>query len=106
MPPIQFEPTPNPNAIKCVVDPASIEPDPTRPGLGIRSYFNAEAAREADDPLAHALFAIPGVANLLIHTAFITVGKSPDAKWPAIKPKVKAVLKSASEPGSKGTPDA
>lgn len=82
MPPIRFEPTPNPNAIKCVVDPASIDLGPADPDLGIRSYFNADAARDADDPLAHALFAIPGVANLLIHTAFITVGKSPGASGP------------------------
>ena len=90
---IAFEPTPNPNAIKCV-----IEPDEAHAASGIRSYFTADAAGAEPDPLAHALFAIPGVANLLIHSAFITVGKSPEAKWPAIKPRVKAVIGEHREP--------
>lgn len=80
-----FEPTPNPNAIKCAVDPS--------PTSAPRSYFNADQA--AGDELARALFAIQGVTNVLIHTAFITVGKSPDARWPAIKKGVERVLAEA-----------
>ena len=78
-----FEPTPNPNAIKCLVSPAT--------GDTIRSYFNAPAA--AADPLGRALFAIPGVTNVLIHTGFITLCKTPDTPWPAIKSAVKRVLR-------------
>lgn len=88
---IRFETTPNPNAIKCVIPP---DPDTTKP-RDIRSYFNADQVVPAQDPLAAALFAIPGVTNLLIHTAFITVGKSPDAQWPALKRRIKAVLEHA-----------
>lgn len=78
-----FEPTPNPNAIKCLVSPAPTEAP--------RSYFRAEQA--AGDPLAAALFAIPGVTNVLVHTSFITIGKTPAAAWPAIKVSVKKVLR-------------
>ncbi len=80
-----FEPTPNPNAIKCLVEPS--------PGPIPRSYFNATQA--AGDDLALALFAIEGVTNVLIHTAFITVCKGPDARWPAIKKHVARVLSEA-----------
>ena len=47
---------------------------------------------EAGDGLACALFAIPGVTNVLVHTAFVTVGKAPDAKWAPIRRSVRAVL--------------
>lgn len=78
-----FEPTPNPNAIKCVVSPD--------PSDRVRSYFNADQA--AGDPLGAALFSIPGVTNVLIHTTFITLCKAPEAPWPAIKSAVKKVLR-------------
>ena len=78
-----FEPTPNPNALKCVVSPA--------PGGAVRSYFRAEQA--AGDPLAAALFAIPGVTNVLVHTSFITISKTPETPWPGVKAGVKRVLR-------------
>ncbi len=77
-----FEPTPNPNAIKCLVEPS--------PTIVPRSYFNADQA--AGDELALAFFAIDGVTNVLIHTAFVTVCKRPDSRWPAIKKQVQRVL--------------
>lgn len=86
----QFQSTPNPNAIKCVLDHRL----PDTP----RSYFNAQQA--ADDPLATKLFSIPGVTNLLIHETFITVGKAPDSDWKTIKPAVERTLRDASgQPG-------
>jgi len=82
----RFEPTPNPNALKCLVEPG--------PG-GIRSYFRPDQCDPAEDPLAAALFALPGVASLLIHTEFITVNKAPDADWPALKKAVRQTLAEA-----------
>tara|TARA_Y100001933_G_C18870837_1_gene509887 strand:+ start:395 stop:679 length:285 start_codon:yes stop_codon:yes gene_type:complete len=82
---VGFETTPNPNAMKCVIEGT----DPASP---VRSYFNAAQAQEAGDGLACALFAIPGVTNVLVHTAFVTVGKAPDAKWAPIRRSVRAVL--------------
>lgn len=80
-----FESTPNPNALKCLVEPS--------PASVPRSYFKPEQA--AGDPLAEALFAIEGVTNVLIHTTFITVCKRPDARWPAIKKGVERALDGA-----------
>lgn len=83
----RFEDTPNPNAVKCIVSPS--------PGEAPRSYFNAEQARAANDELAMRLFEIPGVRNVLIHTAFITVGRSPETPWNQLKPRVRRTLAGA-----------
>ncbi|TVQ60934.1 MAG: scaffolding protein [Phycisphaerales bacterium] len=81
----KFESTPNPNALKCLVEPS--------PGPTPRSYFDAASA--AGDPLGEALFAIDGVTNVLIHTAFITVCKRPDRAWGAMKKAIERVLRDA-----------
>jgi hypothetical protein len=82
---VAFETTPNPNAIKCVLDhPIAALP---------RAY---RAASEAgDDEIARSLFAIEGVTNLLMLHDFVTIGKAPDAQWPAIKRAVKRALRKA-----------
>ncbi|MEL6740075.1 MAG: NifU N-terminal domain-containing protein [Planctomycetota bacterium] len=77
----RVERTPNPNAIKCLVEPG--------PG-SIRSYFNADQAR--GDPLASALFALEGVTNVLIHEHFISINKAPDADWPPLKRAIEQAL--------------
>lgn len=77
-----FEATPNPNALKCLVEPS--------PATSPRSYFNAGQA--ADDPLALALFDIEGVTNVLIHRSFITVSKAPAFKWAPIRRAVEKTL--------------
>ncbi|MBL8764753.1 MAG: NifU N-terminal domain-containing protein [Phycisphaerae bacterium] len=77
-----YEPTPNPNALKCVLSRALSE----RP----RSFRNA--AEAAGDPLAAGLFGVPGVTNILINGGWMTVGKSPQAAWPGVKAGVEAVL--------------
>lgn len=81
----KFQDTPNPNALKCIVDHRLSE----RP----RSYFNAEQAQ--DDPIAAALFAIEGVTNVLINTDWVTVNKRPEADWRAIKAAIERVLREA-----------
>jgi hypothetical protein len=79
---VEVQPTPNPNALKFVLDQAIVQ-QPI-------SMFNADAAK--GNPLAEKLFNITGVASLLFLGDFITVNKSPTAKWPDITPKVKSVL--------------
>jgi hypothetical protein len=81
----EVQPTPNPNAAKFVLDRPIVE-QPT-------SFFNAAAA--TGHPLAEQLFAIPGVSSLLLLGDFITVNKTPDAKWGEITPRVKAILSKA-----------
>lgn len=82
---VAFEETPNPNAMKCVLDhPIAALP---------RAY---RAASEAgDDEIARALFAVEGVTNLLMLRDFVTIGKAPDAQWASIKRGVKKTLRKA-----------
>ena len=79
---VEIQPTPNPNAVKLVLD-GEISDRPM-------SFFNAEAAK--DHPLPTAIFAIEGVTSLLLLGDFITINKSPAARWTDITPKARAVL--------------
>jgi len=90
---IQFEPTPNPNAVKCLTD------RPT--GEAIRSYFNAGDA--AGDALASRLFAIEGVTNVLIHLTFISVCKAPSADWKALRPLIRSAIEAEDVGGPGGS---
>src|SRR5438128_1453945 len=62
----EFQPTPNPNALKCVLDRPLPEP--------IRSFRSA--AEAAGDPLGSALFAVPGVTAVLLSGGWLTVNKT------------------------------
>jgi hypothetical protein len=80
---VEFENTPNPNAVKCWLDhPISDQP---------RSFYTVELA--AGDPIAAALFAQAGVTNVLFNGAWMTVNKPADADWNAVKANVRRVLK-------------
>jgi hypothetical protein len=79
---MRFETTPNPNALKCVLDAP-------RTGAIVSASSIPEAA---GDPHAEALLAIPGVTRVLLHTAFVTVSKDPGADWAPVKRAVKKVL--------------
>jgi hypothetical protein len=83
---IEVQPTPNPNAMKFILD-GSISDQPL-------SFFNAEAGK--NHALAKALFEIPGVAGLLLLNDFITVSKTPKAVWKEVTPAVKRLLVSVS----------
>jgi hypothetical protein len=78
----EVQPTPNPNAMKFLLD-RSISDQSV-------SFFDARAAQ--GHPVASHLFAVPGVTSILLLGDFITVNKSPAAKWPAITAEVKRVL--------------
>ncbi|MBC8107328.1 MAG: NifU N-terminal domain-containing protein [Anaerolineae bacterium] len=80
----ETQPTPNPNALKFVLDRA-ISENPV-------SFFTAASAN--GHPLATRLFAIPGVTTLLLLNDFVTVNKSPEKAWGEITPQVKKVLAS------------
>ena len=82
----RYEETPNPNALKCILDrPISDHP---------KSFRTPDAA--TGDALAESLFAVDGVAVLLMNGDWITITKSPDANWKAVKVGVERVLASAS----------
>lgn len=84
MPPYTVQPTPNPNSLKfTATGPPFIET-----GMGAFS----SAAEAEGDPLGEPLFALPGVLNVLVLPAFVTVTKQPDADWNAILPHVERIL--------------
>jgi NFU1 iron-sulfur cluster scaffold homolog, mitochondrial len=80
----EIQPTPNPNATKYLLD----RPISERP----TSFFDAVSAQ--GHPVASRLFALPGVSSVLLLGDFVTVNKSPQAKWSEITPQVKRVLAS------------
>lgn len=78
----EVHPTPNPNALKYSLD-GSICDEPV-------SFFDAAAGQS--HPVAGKLFAIHGVASVLLLGDFVTVNKTAAAKWKDITPAVKKVL--------------
>jgi hypothetical protein len=85
MPGVRFQDTPNPNAVKCLLDRRIAE----KP----RSYTGAAAA--AGDPVASALFALGGVTHVLIHPEWVTVCKTPDTPWKPLRAAIERVLREA-----------
>lgn len=81
---VRFQRTPNPNAGKFVVGRPVVE------GRASRSWFSA--AQASGDPLAAALFAVPGVASVFMVEDFVTVTKAPAADWDRLVPAVIAVI--------------
>jgi len=77
-----YETTPNPDALKCLLD--TIISD--RP----RSFIGAEQAK--DDPIAGPMFAQARLRAVLINTDWISINKEPGASWKDIKPIVEQVL--------------
>ncbi|HYD98808.1 MAG TPA: NifU family protein [Alphaproteobacteria bacterium] len=76
---IQTEPTPNPATLKFL------------PGRAVmaRGTFTADSAAEAArSPLARRLFAVEGVAGVYFGSDFVTVTKSGEADWAALKPQL------------------
>jgi hypothetical protein len=79
---IEFEPTPNPNAVKCWLD----APISDRP----RSFLNREMAEA--DPIARRLFEEAGVVCVLFSGTWIAVNKPAAADWATVKRAVRGVL--------------
>ncbi len=77
---IETEPTPNPATLKFL------------PGIPVMGYAETADFASPDaagaSPLAGALFALPGVARVFLGRDFVTVTKSNDAEWQALKPEV------------------
>ena len=81
---IQLEWTPNPNTLKYVVDVRLI---PT----GAANFTSKEAAAERS-PLASRLFAIPGVAGVMVGPTFVTVTKGDEGEWDELNDGVMEAL--------------
>jgi hypothetical protein len=72
-------PSPNPNALKFVLD------------ITLPDTMNFASANEAaGDPFASAIFAAPGVVSIFGVNDFVTVNRQPDADWDPIIAAVQA----------------
>lgn len=76
---IETETTPNPATLKFL-------PGETVLGTGTADFASSEVA--AKSPLAEALFSLPGVARVFLGADFITVTKTDETGWQALKPQV------------------
>jgi Fe-S cluster biogenesis protein NfuA len=80
---IETEATPNPATLKFL---------PGQDILGDKTADFADADAALLSPLAEALFGIEGVARVFLGGDFVTVTKTADAEWQAVKPQVLGLL--------------
>ncbi len=84
---VSVRPTPNPDALMFRLDGASAIPS------GLLAFHSA--AEAATHPLGAALFALRGVASILVVPAFVTVTKRPEADWNPLAADIERVLTEA-----------
>jgi Fe-S cluster biogenesis protein NfuA len=80
---IQTEQTPNPASLKFL-------PGCEVLGRGTADFRSAEAAQPS--PLALRLFKVNGVAGVFLGADFVTVSKSAESDWSALKPLILGAL--------------
>jgi len=56
-------------------------------------FFFASKERATGSPLAERLFALPGVAHVLVADTVVTVGKGPNADWSALKAAIGTIIR-------------
>ena len=78
------EPTPNPNSIKITTDAGPFIDEGM---VSVTSTDDTEV-----HPLGELLFAIDGIANVLILPQFVTVSKTESADWNKVLPQVEQIL--------------
>ncbi|MFN0122656.1 MAG: NifU family protein [Blastocatellia bacterium] len=81
-----IEPTPNPNAVKFILQ------EPVTIGSS-RSFPNFASAQ--NDPLAASLFAVGDVTSVFYMDRFITVNKDEFADWEELKRRLAVPIRSA-----------
>ncbi len=80
---IETEGTPNPATLKFL---------PGRDVMGLATADFATADSAGRSPLASAIFALPGVARVFLGGDFVTVTKTDELSWQALKPQVLGVI--------------
>ena len=56
-------------------------------------FFFGNKERAAGSPLGERLFALPGVANVLIAESVVTIGKEPSASWSGLKAAIGTAIR-------------
>jgi Fe-S cluster biogenesis protein NfuA len=80
---IETESTPNPATLKFL---------PGREVMGLSTADFASAVSATRSPLATGLFALPGVGRVFLGGDFISVTKTDEISWQALKPQVLGVI--------------
>lgn len=80
---IETEGTPNPATLKFL---------PGRDVMGFSTADFASADSAGRSPLASALFGVPGVARVFLGGDFISVTRTDELSWQALKPQVLGVI--------------
>ena len=68
-------------------------------------FFFANKGRAAGSPLAEQLFALVGVAHVLVTDNVVTVGKEPSASWSELKSAIGAAIRTQLLTGTPGILD-
>lgn len=102
--PISYEPTPNPDALRCTPDrPVPAANAHPAPGAR-RSYDRRRPPPPGADPAAERVLAIEGVEGVLIHESgrWLTVRRSAGSDWSKIKVGLERALFDGSPEASRG----
>lgn len=82
-PSVEILTTPNPDALMFCLEEHLVP----------RGSFEFSSPEQAgSSPLARALFAVDGVAGVLVAPTFVTITRAPGAPWPALTGAVQGVL--------------
>lgn len=79
---VEFETTPNPNALKCNLDRE----------IASKTLSFRQPTEGASHPLAGPMFEIPGVVGVMFCRDFVTVTREPGRSWGPIRSGVETVL--------------
>jgi Fe-S cluster biogenesis protein NfuA len=82
---IRLEFTPNPNALKYVLDEQVLLE------RGSANFADASAAQSS--PLAKRIMSVPGIASCMIGKNFVSVTKSSDGDWEVVDQKTRSAIK-------------
>ena len=88
---IDVQPTPNPEALKFIVDARLTE-------KGAKAYDDRRAGES--DPLAKALFDVGPVAGVFVLDRFVTVTKFHAADWPELQGKIAEAIEAHAVPAA------
>ncbi len=95
---IRLEFTPNPNALKYVVDGQVLLERGS-------ASFSDLAKAEANSPLAGKVLRVSGLESCMVGRDYITVTKAEDGDWEEVDAKVRAAIQSHIESGEKAVSD-
>lgn len=80
---IDVQETPNPDALKFILDSQLL-------AIGVRQFEDKKSAQ--GDTLAQPLFAMGNILSVFYSGNFVTVTKSPSARWKDVQPQIKKII--------------